>query len=91
MRDYTFADGTTVPRGTILGAPSHALHLHAAPTFDGFRFVGQPGKTLTATGPDYLAFGHGKASERTSLIIRRASADACAARVPGALLGGERD
>lgn len=81
MRDYTFADGTVVPRDTILGAPSHALHLDTASdptaaTFDGFRFIGQSyangtRKTLIATGQDYIPFGHGKASARVHIYTRR--------------------
>lgn len=67
-QDFRFSDGTLIPRGAKIGAPS--LILHRDPTiyenpdvFDGFRFVqsseGQP-KTPLNTGVAYHLFGHGR-------------------------------
>lgn len=70
-RDLTLTDGTTVPAGTIIGVPSHAIThdpaFYADPsTFDGFRFVPdekssqrQPPSFVT-TNTSNLSWGYGK-------------------------------
>ncbi|KIJ05875.1 hypothetical protein PAXINDRAFT_92824, partial [Paxillus involutus ATCC 200175] len=72
MKDFTFSDGTVVPKGTILVAASQATHLddsiyNNAGTFDPFRFAdlreedGEGAKhSYASNNPQYLAFGHGK-------------------------------
>lgn len=45
MKDYTFADGTRVPRGAGVAVPTLAIHRDEehyarAGAFDGFRFAG---------------------------------------------------
>ena len=71
MKDYTFADGTTVPKGSILVAASHAIQkdesfYENAHQFDGFRFSnlrereGENARYLAAnTSTEFLHFGHG--------------------------------
>jgi cytochrome P450 len=72
MKDFTFSDGTVVPKGTILTTASQATHLdntfyENAEVFDPFRFAhmhdegGDDAKhSYVSTNPGYLAFGHGK-------------------------------
>ena len=72
MKDFTFSDGTRVPKGTFLSAVSAARHhddtvYPDATTFKGFRFSdmremeGESTKNQMAfTSPDFLLFGHGK-------------------------------
>jgi cytochrome P450 len=72
LKDFTFHDGTVVPKGSLVSAASITRHLNDdiypnAHQFDGFRFAkireaeGQ-GTTnqFVATSNDYIAFGHGK-------------------------------
>ncbi|KAF8844237.1 cytochrome P450 [Paxillus ammoniavirescens] len=72
MKDFTFSDGTVVPKGTILTTASQATHLdntfyENAEVFDPFRFAhmhdegGDDARhSYISTNPGYLAFGHGK-------------------------------
>ncbi|KAF8521433.1 cytochrome P450 [Hysterangium stoloniferum] len=72
LRDYTFADGTFVPKGTYIAAAATSTHTDDeiyvnADVFDGFRFSDirekeRQGITnqYISTNPDYIAFGHGK-------------------------------
>ena len=70
MRDYTFADGTFIPKGTLVGIGVNAVHFDDrlyknARVFDPFRFVDTMDKhgaehRFVSTGINYLAFGHGK-------------------------------
>jgi len=70
MRDYTFADGTFIPRGTAVGVGTHAVHFddglyENAHVFEPLRFVdmnnGEGAKhRFVSTGIDFLSFGHGK-------------------------------
>ena len=72
MRDYTFADGTFIPRGTMVGIGARAVHFddrlyENAQVFEPFRFVdtdkvdGEGARhRFVSTGIDYLSFGHGK-------------------------------
>ncbi|KIK77861.1 hypothetical protein PAXRUDRAFT_775722 [Paxillus rubicundulus Ve08.2h10] len=72
MKDFTFSDGTVLPKGTFLATASQATQLddevyQNANMFDPFRFAnmrdedGEGGKHLyVSTNPQYLAFGHGK-------------------------------
>jgi cytochrome P450 len=71
MRDYTFADGTTVPKGAIVVAPIMPIHFDEriykdADKFNGFRFSdmreleGESAKHhVSNTNPEFLHFGHG--------------------------------
>ena len=72
--DVTLADGTVIPKGTLVSAAPYAVHhddtvYPNANTFDPFRFVrmreaegdGEGSKYQYAnTSPEYLAFGHGR-------------------------------
>lgn len=75
LRDYTFQDGTFIPKGTFVTASLHSLHMsdktyENAEKFDPWRFVdmGANGDVLeesmtrqfTSTSAEYLAFGSGK-------------------------------
>ncbi|TDL14450.1 cytochrome P450 [Rickenella mellea] len=72
LQDYTFSDGTFIPKGTMVSAAAGAIHhdkgvYENANTFDGFRFSGfreQDGENLkhqmVSTSHDYLSFGHGR-------------------------------
>lgn len=71
MKSYTFADGTTIPKGVILATPILAIHTDDnyypnAKEFDGFRFSklreqeGESAKHHSSnTSSEYLHFGHG--------------------------------
>jgi len=72
LKDYTFSDGTFIPRGAIISAASYAIHrdneIYAdANVFNGLRFSelrdedGQKVRNqFVSTNPDYIGFGHGK-------------------------------
>ncbi|KAG5653878.1 hypothetical protein H0H81_009700 [Sphagnurus paluster] len=73
MKDFTFSDGTFVPKGNMIAVPNYAIHHdeenYTNPnTFDGFRFSrmreneeGGATKHQAATlGLDYIAFGNGR-------------------------------
>ena len=73
LKDYTFSDGTFIPKGALIAAAAHPTHLDDAiypnaSTFDGFRFSDireKAGQDITtnqfvATNPDYVPFGHAK-------------------------------
>ncbi|KAF8575896.1 cytochrome P450 [Ramaria rubella] len=72
LKDFTFSDGTHIPKGALVSAASTATHHNEAmynnsDTFDGFRFSDireKDGQGMTnqfvATNPDYISFGHGK-------------------------------
>ncbi|KAM6499133.1 Cytochrome P450 [Amanita muscaria] len=72
MKDFTFADGTTIPAGSTLGVPFNAVHtdpdIYADPeTFDGFRFEklreqdGENNKyQVVSLSADYVLFGYGR-------------------------------
>ncbi|KIM88557.1 hypothetical protein PILCRDRAFT_769584 [Piloderma croceum F 1598] len=72
LKDFTFSDGTVIPKGTFVGAAQCPIHHDEenyvnAGVFDGFRFVnkrmseGENAKhQLVATDPVYLPFGHGR-------------------------------
>ena len=71
MKDVTLADGTRIPRGTMVCAGSYMMHrddgLFAdGGSFDPFRFArmrgaeGQSAKhQFTSTSPEYTPFGYG--------------------------------
>ncbi|KAF8507441.1 cytochrome P450 [Gautieria morchelliformis] len=71
LKDVTFSDGTTIPRGAIVSAVASACHhdddiYSNGDTFDGFRFSdlreqGGNGNMnqFVATNPNFIAFGHG--------------------------------
>jgi cytochrome P450 len=71
MTDYTFSDGTVVPKGTLLAAPVSPIQfddtIYSNPdVFDGFRFSnlraveGESAKHHSSnTATEFLHFGHG--------------------------------
>ncbi|KAF9235152.1 cytochrome P450 [Melanogaster broomeanus] len=72
MKDFTFSDGTVIPKGTFLAFATQPTHLdsehYANPdVFDPFRFSntrdedrGGLKRQFISTDPEYLAFGHGR-------------------------------
>jgi len=72
LQDFTFSDGTFVPKGTTVSVASGAMHHDEAnyanaAVFDGFRFAnmregdGEAAKhQMVSTNADYLPFGHGR-------------------------------
>ncbi|KAF9235145.1 cytochrome P450 [Melanogaster broomeanus] len=72
MKDFTFSDGTVIPKGTFLAFAGQSTHLDSEfyenpDVFDPFRFSNtraEDGEGLkrqfVSTDPEYLAFGHGK-------------------------------
>lgn len=71
-KDFTFSDGSVVPKGTIVAAASRAIHYDDAfypnaHVFEPFRFSnmskedGEGAKHhFVSTTSDFLAFGHGR-------------------------------
>ncbi|KAI9801587.1 MAG: hypothetical protein M1825_003266 [Sarcosagium campestre] len=71
-RDFTFSDGTTVPKGSFVLVPMYAMYTDNdlfpnAETFDAFRFSrlreqeGQENKhQFVTTSTSHINFGHGK-------------------------------
>ncbi len=74
MTDVVLIDGTVIPKGTIVGVPTFAIHhdkeKYPDPhTFDPFRFArlrAQDGNEtrhqLSTTALDWVGFGHGRQS-----------------------------
>lgn len=73
LRPFTFSNGVTIPKGTIVSIPASAIHMdeniYSNPEqFDGFRFSkarDMDGDFTTihsavSTSPEYLAFGLGR-------------------------------
>ncbi|KAH7906709.1 cytochrome P450 [Hygrophoropsis aurantiaca] len=72
LKDFTFSDGTFIPKGTMVSVASHAIHHDSgiyddADRFDPFRFAdlrtedGEAMKhQMVSTNPDFLSFGHGR-------------------------------
>jgi cytochrome P450 len=72
LKDFTFSDGTIVPRGAYVLVPMHAMCLDDslypnASTFDAFRFSKlrkEPGNEsrfqFVTTSPTHINFGHGR-------------------------------
>lgn len=72
LQDYTFSDGTFVPKGTLVAAASRPMHhdnaIYAhADIFDPWRFANMRQEEgegikhqMVNTSADYIAFGHGK-------------------------------
>ena len=75
LKDFTFLDGTFIPKGTHVAAVAHSVHLDEkfyedALSFKPFRFVearegvndasDAVNNQLTTTSLQYLLFGHGK-------------------------------
>ena len=72
VNDYTFSDGTMIPRGTMVAVALDSIHLNEKNypdplTFDPWRFFklreqDTTGKRfdMIATGLDLLAFGYGR-------------------------------
>jgi cytochrome P450 len=81
VNNFTFTDGTFLPKGTFVAAPSKPLHLddelyENANVFNPFRFSdmreddGETKHHFVSTSPEYLPFGHGKYAwyERVSIF-----------------------
>ena len=67
MEDFTYSDGTFVPKGhytcTVSDAAHHDPNTYENPSqFDGWRFLNEPNASFSATGNAYLPFGHGPGS-----------------------------
>ena len=72
MQDYTFSDGTFIPKGTKVAIPMHAIHHDEeiyphADVFDPWRWseMRQDDTEATkyqmvSTGPEHVPFGHGR-------------------------------
>ncbi|KAH7906708.1 cytochrome P450 [Hygrophoropsis aurantiaca] len=72
LKDFTFSDGTFIPKGTIVSVASRAIHHDSgiyddADRFDPFRFAdlrAEDGEAMkhqmVSTNPDFLSFGHGR-------------------------------
>lgn len=67
VRDYTFADGTFIPKGTMVVAATHCLHFEAdrygdPAVFDPRRYDGLSSSkdNLTTMNDHYWSFGHGQ-------------------------------
>ncbi|KAF9236862.1 cytochrome P450 [Melanogaster broomeanus] len=71
-KDFTFSDGTMIPKGAFLAFAAQSTHLDSelyenTDVFDPFRFSNarhEDGEGVrhqfVSTNPEYLAFGHGK-------------------------------
>ena len=72
MKDFTFSDGTFIPKGTMIGVAARCLHydekFYENPNvFRPFRFAEMHGEDsdgakhqFVSTSIEYLPFGHGK-------------------------------
>ncbi|KAG6866486.1 hypothetical protein C0991_003030 [Blastosporella zonata] len=73
LKDFTFSDGTVVPKGNTIAITSFSMHhdednYNDASVFDGFRFSkmreqqaeGFSKHQMVALNHDYIVFGHGK-------------------------------
>ena len=72
VKDFTFSDGTTIPRGTLVSASIQNIHcddeVYEDPLrFDGFRFSKMRegsektvGVGIVSSSPVHLPFGHGR-------------------------------
>lgn len=71
-QDFTFSNGTTVPKGSFVLVPMHAMYTDSevfpdANTFDAFRFsklreqAGEENRhQFVTTSTTHISFGHGK-------------------------------
>ena len=80
MKDYTFADGTFIPRGTVVGVSTRTIHyndrVYENPhAFEPLRFADKDGAKdrFVSTGLDHLSFGHGKHAWYAVLFLLRLS------------------
>ena len=71
VNDFTFSDGTTIPRGSTISVSAHNVHyndkVYEDPLqFDGFRFskMREEGSSkkvgMVSSSQDHLSFGHGR-------------------------------
>ncbi|KAF8552481.1 cytochrome P450 [Imleria badia] len=69
LKDFTFSDGTFIPKGTSIAVASRSLHyernFYSNPeVFEPFRFAHMDEESekhqFTSTTTEYLAFGHGR-------------------------------
>ena len=71
MNDFTFSDGTTIPRGTLISVSTHNAHFNDKVyddplRFNGFRFSKMREDSTTkkvgivSSSQDHLPFGHGR-------------------------------
>lgn len=104
MTDYTFSDGTFIPKGTIVAIPSRAMHFDSEyyenpEEFQAFRYVPKSyngggsadielPQRMVSTSLEYTPFGHGRVSTSPESIV---DLIAFAARLPRSFLGHQRD
>ena len=82
LKDVTFSDGTFIPKGTLVSAPTWALHrdetLYPDPhVFDPFRFArlseAAPGECtkyqFVQISTDFIAFGHGRHAWSAPFVV----------------------
>lgn len=72
LKDFTFSDGTVIPKGAVIGVASRCLHYdqeyYEDPhVFEPFRFADMPDEDDTgvkrhfvSTASEYLSFGYGR-------------------------------
>ena len=70
VKDFTFSDGTTIPRGTSISFSADKVHfndkVYEDPLrFDGFRFSKMREEStknvgMISSSPDHIPFGHGR-------------------------------
>ena len=74
LRPFTFSNGVTIPAGTLVAAPSGAIHMDEEiypnpERFDGFRFykhsesevdVADTKYQAVSMSPEYMPFGFGR-------------------------------
>ncbi len=72
MQDYTFSDGTFVPKGSKISAAARPIHMddefyEDPQVFDPWRFANMRDEDgegikhqLVSTTPEYIPFGHGR-------------------------------
>ena len=73
LKDFTFSDGTSIPKGTLVGVAARSVHydekFYENPNaFEPFRWADMRGEDeeegskyqFVSTATEYLPFGHGK-------------------------------
>ena len=96
LKDYSFQDGTVIPRGSWVATGTQATHFSSEYyedpyAFDPWRFAnmrdedGEGAKhQMVNTSNEYVSFGHGKhawcVSRLRSVLLARADGVACEAR-----------
>lgn len=87
LKDFTFSDGTFIPKGTLVGIATRSIHYEDkcyenANVFKPFRFAEisekneEGGKDqFVTTTMDYLVFGHGKHAWYVAFFFSSSSTD----------------